>query len=409
MEATIKSMTNARLMLMTAAVLIGGLLTATVGVMGYSAARQVNPTPRNNPGEKSPRPAAAPSVAQVPPPQAGSKPATNQGPLVIQGEVVDSRGQPLSGVDVGGRSGISAARRSPRRSSRRPGPMPRAKFSSMSPASVQSGLAFPCICLGLSTGACRCRDDCPAGGNDPSAAVRLTLDEPTKWTITVLGANDRPVAGLRIVPFALRSPRPAIFLAHRAGCVGRSADGDDRCRGHGDTRVCPSQRGSLGNPDRRTGNRPARVAARCLGGEAGVLKLGRPGRLVGIVRSAIGQPLADVPVQVWVQGSGGVPDDTLNRSITPDEVLRLDPQPVRTGPQGAFQTPPTLLSGSSYRVSIRQAGFVPFVSDWVTLDGERATVSPIRLEPLRRLTGRANDRQGRAVAGAGSSWRGMGR
>ena len=128
--------------------------------------------------------------------------------------------------------------------------------------------------------------------------------------------------------------------------------------------------------------------------------------MVGIVRTASGQPLADVPVEVWVQGSGTLPRK--HRSIgrsRPTEILRLDPQPLKTGPQGAFQTPPTLLSGSTYRVSIRQDGFVPFVSDWVTLDGERATIPPIRLQPLRKLTGQIKDRQGRAVAGAGSSSR----
>ena len=71
-----------------------------------------------------------------------------------------------------------------------------------------------------------------------------------------------------------------------------------------------------------------------------------------------------------------------SRRITPDEILRLDPQPLKTGPQGAFQTPSTLLSGSTYRVSIRHDGFVPFVSDWVTLNGERAAIPPIRLQPL---------------------------
>ena len=40
-----------------------------------------------------------------------------------------------------------------------------------------------------------------------------------------------------------------------------------------------------------------------------VLKLGRPGRVVGIVRTASGQPLADVPVELWVQGSGTLPSD----------------------------------------------------------------------------------------------------
>ena len=91
---------------------------------------------------------------------------------------------------------------------------------------------------------------------------------------------------------------------------------------------------------------------------------------------------------------------SVTRRITTDEIVRLDPQPLKTGPQGAFQTPPTLLNGSTYRVSIRHDGFVPFVSDWVTLDGERATIPAIRLQPLQKLTGQIQDRQGRAVAGA---------
>ena len=38
-------------------------------------------------------------------------------------------------------------------------------------------------------------------------------------------------------------------------------------------------------------------------GRDAVLKLGRPGRVVGIVRTASGVPLADVPVELWVQGA----------------------------------------------------------------------------------------------------------
>ena len=51
-------------------------------------------------------------------------------------------------------------------------------------------------------------------------------------------------------------------------------------------------------------------------------------------------------------------------------------------------------------MSIRQDGFVPFVSDWVTLNGERTAIPDIRLKPLQQLTGRIHDRQGRAIAGA---------
>jgi hypothetical protein len=123
--------------------------------------------------------------------------------------------------------------------------------------------------------------------------------------------------------------------------------------------------------------------------------------VVGLVRTASGQPMADIPVEIWVRGWGTIRSDLrVPERITPDAILRLGPQPLKTGPQGAFQTPPTLLNGLTYRVSIRQDGFAPFLSDWVTLDGERTTLPPIRLHPLRNLTGQFKDCQGRAVAGA---------
>ena len=140
-----------------------------------------------------------------------------------------------------------------------------------------------------------------------------------------------------------------------------------------------------------------------LQGKSLVLKLGRPGAVVGIVRTASGQPLAGVPVELWVQGSGTLPGDVLalgDRRITRDAIIRLDRETLKTGPQGAFQTPSALLNGSIYRVSIRKDGFVPFVSDWVTLNGERTAIPDIRLKPLQKLTGQVKDRQGRAIAGA---------
>ena len=51
-------------------------------------------------------------------------------------------------------------------------------------------------------------------------------------------------------------------------------------------------------------------------------------------------------------------------------------------------------------MSIRRDGFVPFISDWVMLSGERATIPAIRLQAFQQLTGQINDRQGRPVAGA---------
>ncbi len=240
-------------------------------------------------------------------------------------------------------------------------------------------------------------------GKTSPPVVPITLGEPAnQWTVTVLGADDQPIAGLRLAPRML------------SGTIGRQAtlwDVPDAllelltattdAKGVAKLTYLPE---AMAPRSIRVGG--SGVATHTLKvdapkGKDVILKLGRAGRMVGVVRTASGQPLADVPVDVWVRGSGTASFSVrINQRATPDAVVRLDPHPLRTGPQGAFQTPPVLLNGSTYRVSIRHDGFVPFVSDWVTLDGERAAIPAIRLRPLVRLTGQIKDRQGHAVAGA---------
>ena len=158
MEGIIKSMTNAKLMLMTAAVLIAGLVTAGAGVMGYSATRQENPARAGNPGQEARQPVAASQVAQDPPRPAAAKPATDQGPLMIQVEVVDPEGHRLSGADVAVTALVFARLREhrvgPRANQnrrRRPGP---ARGRSRTPG-CESPL---CERLGVPTRACDCDD-----------------------------------------------------------------------------------------------------------------------------------------------------------------------------------------------------------------------------------------------------------
>ena len=134
------------------------------------------------------------------------------------------------------------------------------------------------------------------------------------------------------------------------------------------------------------------------------IKLGEPGRLVGVVRNESGEPMVDVPVNVWVRASGAVPGGVGlphgRRRATRTEAVQFVFDSPRTGPLGEFRTPAALLGGFSYRVSICHEGFAPFLSAWVELAGERTTVSPVRLRALRNLIGSVQDRQGQAVAGA---------
>lgn len=397
MEGAIKSMMNARLMLMACRALIGVLITAGAGVVGQAAIRHENPPRASQPGQEPP-------LVRSPPGAIAAKRSADQSLQVMQVQVVDPEGRRLPGVDVvvtlyyargasfiepvierSRSDGEGQARLEIRRE--RQG----ARVHSGNVWAYEAGRAISGKNVSFSKSA------------SPFAAP-LTLDQPAKWTITVIGADDRPVAGLRLAPHAFRRtdrrntvpevPREwlewltvitdANGVATLNYLSGVMAPLSIRVGGPG---VAPHTL-PLGQPQGRTS----------------VLKLGRPGRLVGIVRSASGAPMPGVPVELWVQGPNVLwsdfGDSRGNRRIAPDEILRLGPEPLKTGPQGAFQTPATLLSRSTYRVAIRKDGFVPFVSDWVTLNGERAVIPDIRLQALQKLTGQINDRQGRAVAGA---------
>jgi hypothetical protein len=409
--------------LTAAVVLVAGLMATGAGVMGYSATRRENPPRIANPGrtdwQSVPQTAAAPraghpgqegrpalaaaQAAQAPPRPAATKPAANQGPVTIRVEVVDPEGHPLPGADVAmllwysrgsdknepviertktdnaGHAQVEVARE-------RPG----AKLDSATVWAYQAGRAFATPDLVLFT------------PNSAPDLVHLTLGQPAKWTITVLSPDDRPIAGRRLTPRLLQSTRPPT-LSVPDGLIEPLTVTTD-AKGAATLPFVPSTMVPLSIRISGPGVAPHTLPLDTSRGNDIVLKLGRPGRVVGIVRTAAGAPLANVPVELWVRGSGelpaGVEKGFGERRVTSDEVVRLDPQPLNTGPQGVFQTPPILLNGLSYRVSIRHDGFVPFVSDWVMLTGERAAIPDIRLLPLQQLTGRIHDRQGRPVAGA---------
>ncbi len=402
MEGTIRQMTNAKLTQMPAAVLIAGLVTAGAGAMGYSAILGENPPSARVPRQEARQPVAAAQMTPGPARAAATKPATDQVPLMIQVAVVDADGRRLSGADVAvkawysrgsgetepvlkrtttdvaGHAQVEVARE-------RPG----AKLHHATFWAYQSGRAFATTSVLLT-------------GMTPPAVIPMTLGHPAKWTITVLGPDDRPIAGVRLAPRLLRRTNIFPLAVPDELLEPLTVTTDDKgtatLTNLPETMVLLSIR--LAGPGVAPHTQPVDASR----GKDVVLKLGRPGRMVGIVRSASGVPLVGVPVELWVQGSGTLPTGVRSgrgdQRITPDEIVHLDPKPLKTGPQGAFQTPSTLVSGSSYRVSIRHDGFVPFVSDWVTLNGERASIPPIRLQPLQKLTGQIKDRQGRAIAGA---------
>ena len=326
----------------------------------------------------------------------------DQGPLTILVEIIDPDGHRLSGADVvvtvwysrgsGNNEPVfertktdSAGHAEVKVARERPG----AKLAHATLWAYQNGRAFATTNVSLT-------------GNAPPAIIPMTLDHPAKWTITVLDPDDRPVAGLQLTPRLFRRTTSMALTAPDGSLEPLTVTTD--IKGTATLTYIPGMMVPLSIRVAGQGVARHTMPLDVSRGKDVVLKLGRPGRVVGIVRAASGEALGDVPVELWVQGSGtlpaGIRSGRGDLRITPDEIVRLDPQPLRTGPQGAFQTPSPLLSGSAYRVSIRHDGFVPFVSDWVALSGDRAVIAPIHLQPLQKLTGQIKDRQGRAVAGA---------
>ncbi len=419
MEGTLRTLTITRWVVGLASVVAGAFITLGAGVLAYSSlVREEMTRPRRlgdavaiehaaGGQEKTARQASslAPKLepAQGQGGEAGG-PAAKQGPIVIRAETVDGEGTHIPGVGLGF-SLSYAPRRAPEFSK-----MQSIASDNEGKASVQFDRFLPgerviyASVWAYKPGRSLATAGVPITGKSPREPVRLVLVEPVTRTITVVGPDGKPIEGLRLVPRSLRLGPTRI-----PATIPEDLDEE--------LKVTTDAKGVATIPYLSRAMNMLTVwvygpgIARhtlALAEEPGtvdhVLKLGGTGRLVGVVRSERGEPLHDVPLEVWVRATGDRPNNVGiprgRRRATPTEVIPFNTDPPRTGPQGAFQTPSELLSGSTYRVSLRRDGFEPFVSDWVTLEGERTTVPAIRLRALRRLAGAVRDRQGQAVAGA---------
>ena len=292
---------------MTAAVLIAGLVTAGAGVLGYSATRAENPAAAVTPEQAASPPATAAPVAQDPPRPAATKPAANPGPLVVQVEVVDPEGHRLSGAEVvatisytrgteNADSVLERARSDGQGQVRlevareRPG----AKVQGAFVWAYQPGHAMATTSFSL------------MNGTSPPT-IRLTLDQPVKWTITVVGPDDRPIAGLRLAPRKLRSSvrRPTMsVLTIVPDELLEPLTVTTDAQGVATLSYLSRNMVPLSIEVTGPGVAPHTLPLDTPTGRRSILKLGGSGRVVGIVRTASGEPLADVPVEVWVQGAG---------------------------------------------------------------------------------------------------------
>ena len=127
------------------------------------------------------------------------------------------------------------------------------------------------------------------------------------------------------------------------------------------------------------------------------LSLGHPARLAGKVENASGIPVDAAQVEVWVRSGVKIAENQALFHIP--ERVPLDGGPIQTDSGGAFQTPPLLLTGETYRVVLRKEGHSPALSDWITLKNESNSLSRIVMSPERTISGRVADRQGNAIRG----------
>ena len=222
---------------------------------------------------------------------------------------------------------------------------------------------------------------------------RLILEKPATRTVLVEGPDGKPVAGARIVPRML-----SIFGQARvevpdtlAGSLATSTEPDGKATLHylavrDRLMAVRLTTDAIGTQDillaQRSGD----------GSEPSVItiRLKSVTHLSGRIVDAGGQAVAGQLVGVWSRGDAA--------ESVPNTV-EFKSGPLRTAPDGSFQTPDNLIAGSAYRLAIRDEGKDPIYSDWITMTERPRILSPFVLRPLRTIRGRIVDRQGKPVAG----------
>ncbi len=227
----------------------------------------------------------------------------------------------------------------------------------------------------------------------------MTLAEPSRRTLTILGPDDRPVAGVRAVPVLCALDRTGLFQTPddwlERLTISSAGDGVATLPyfpwGIDPVTLRVTEPG-IARHDLPLVDRPARDRI--------TLKLGRPASLAGSVYNDSGRPARDVPIEVWVENTYRMPGEPDEQWKASPSLIRFDSGPVRTDADGSFLTPAQLLTGSSYRIIIRPEAGPLVTSDWLKASSDRSTFPPLRLKQHRKLQGLVQDRQGKPVAGA---------
>ncbi len=235
MEGALRTMMTTRFVLRLVSFVAVGFIAFGAGAMAYSALTRDEPLPpgrlaneglldreagRHEEGAgqvSSPAPQREPSQNRV---AAAGGPSNPRGPFLIQAETVDAQGKPLSGVELGLSvsylpSSVLEGARMERGTSDDHG-----QFQMQV---VEKGAGKPIVYVELwaykpgravGTTGIRILD------KTSPEPMRVVLAEPLKRTITVVGADGKPVVGLTLVPRSLGAGVAYLSRYPRSGASG---------------------------------------------------------------------------------------------------------------------------------------------------------------------------------------------
>ena len=229
---------------------------------------------------------------------------------------------------------------------------------------------------------------------------RYILRKPEPRTIEVRGPDGEPIAGVRVAPR---------LLSYISGKIGNTSQVDSADIPESMAEPLTVTTGSDGRATLQyLAGRDQLVSARFTADSIGAqdlllvdprsrapagpviaIRLKKTTRLTGRIMDETGGPVANQVVEVWSRGPG--------RRLRPSAV-ELTGGPLRTAANGSFRTPDNLMVGSIYRVVVRAQGKEPILSDWMTIGEQPRALLPMRLRPLRSVSGRVVNRQGKPAA-----------
>jgi len=220
----------------------------------------------------------------------------------------------------------------------------------------------------------------------------LVLRKPQPRRVKVEGPDGRPLAG------AALSPRVIFVAAENATAdvpgaqamplsVTTGRDGQatlDYLAGSDKVVAMRVTSESIGSQDLQLIAIPGReVQAATF-----TIRLKPTSHLTGHVRNRSRKPVVGQAVEVWSKGGSWLPPNPVG----------FKNGPLLTALDGSFRTPDNLLVGSQYRVAVRAPGFEPILSRWIAIGEQPRVMLPLIQMPLRTLSGRVVDRQGKPLA-----------